>query len=233
MVAVVCSSRNLRASENHFLSNLARIKKSGVRYALYLWYITQGYLLLNPFSKTKSVVQLAKEHRIPMFSTPNINQAETVASLKTVPADAMLCVHFNQRVHPETYVLFHDNAFNLHPSLLPELKGVDPAFYAVLEGYKESGVTLHHLSEHFDEGEVISQSTCLVDPTESVYSLNKRLFALGGEVFKDYAKAEQKQAPPREVKHEARYDSWPTPKQVKQLRQQKHKLITLTEAYSL
>lgn len=232
VVAVISSTRNLRVSENHLLSSLFRVRKSGVRYALYLWFITQGYHLFS-LGKAQSISQLAKKYAIPLLSTSDINHPQIGNSLKKMDADAMLCVHFNQRIHPYIYGIFSDHAFNLHPSLLPELKGVDPAFYAALEGYKRSGITLHHLAEHFDEGETISQAAYSINHNDSVYSLNRQLFTLGSKVFKDYIRFGHKHVSGTEVEHEERYDSWPTPQQVRQLRKKKRQLIKLSEIYDL
>ncbi|WP_022950573.1 formyltransferase family protein [Leucothrix mucor] len=232
VVAVVSSTRNLRVNENHWLSSLSRVKKSGVCYALYLWFITQGYLLCS-LGRAQGINQLAKKHAIPLLNTPDINQPQVSNSLKKINADAMLCVHFNQRVHPHIYDLFNGNAFNLHPSLLPELKGVDPAFYAVLEDYNESGITLHHLAEHFDEGETVSQALHSIESNDSVFSLNKQLFTIGAKVFKDYIRIGRKHINSTGAMHEERYDSWPTPKQVRQLRKKKRQLIKLEEIYDL
>jgi len=203
-----------------------------VCYALYLWFVTQGYLICS-LGKSQSIKQLAKKNTIPLLNTSNINHPQFSQSLQHINADAMLCVHFNQRVHPRIYDLFDGQAYNLHPSLLPELKGVDPAFYALLENYKDSGITLHHLAEHFDQGETISQTTYSIKPQDSVFSLNRQLFTLGAKVFKDYIRFGHKHVCSKDSLHEARYDSWPTPKDVSQLRKKKRSLIRLNEIYSL
>jgi len=48
---------------------------------------------------------------------------------------------------------------NIHPSLLPEYKGVDPVFFAMKDNSEEIGVSLHEMDEDFDSGRILLQSS--------------------------------------------------------------------------
>jgi methionyl-tRNA formyltransferase len=52
---------------------------------------------------------------------------------------------------------FGGNAINLHPSLLPHNRGDQPLLWAAVEG-RPYGVTIHKVSENFDEGPIVCQS---------------------------------------------------------------------------
>ena len=72
-------------------------------------------------------------------------------------------------------VLLHDypnKIINIHPSLLPKYGGKgmygDRVHQAVVAaGDKESGITIHYINEHYDEGGIIFQATCPVLPTDT------------------------------------------------------------------
>ena len=157
VVAVIASTRNLKAEDNKLISDIKRIKTSGIQYALYLLLVTQSYRLLPLLSRHGSIHSICKKNHIPLVSTADINSKTVQDDIKTINPDIIFCAHFNQLVHPSTYQLAQEAAINLHPSLLPDLKGVDPAFYALAEDYSETGVTLHELAEDFDTGTVITQ----------------------------------------------------------------------------
>ena len=47
-------------------------------------------------------------------------------------------------------------AINVHASLLPELRGGAPIHYAILQGKKETGITIMYMVEKLDAGDIIS-----------------------------------------------------------------------------
>lgn len=67
---------------------------------------------------------------------------------------------------------FPDKIVNIHPALLPKFggKGMYGHFVheaVVAAGEKESGITIHYVNEHYDEGQVIFQASCPVSPSDS------------------------------------------------------------------
>lgn len=223
VVAIVSSTRNLRVNENSLVSAFKRIIHSGLHYSCYLWFITSAYGIVSQWSRFDSVHKLASKNKIPHYKTCNINSDEMKASIREINPDIILCAHFNQRVAPKIYSLAKNSALNIHPSLLPDLKGVDPAFYAMLERYKKTGVSLHHLDEEFDTGSVTSNQMCDIQSTDSLFSLNCKLFQAGGDLLMSYL---QKNNGYIETTTRSRYDSWPCASKVNEFRQT-NKLISL------
>lgn len=75
---------------------------------------------------------------------------------------------------------YNHRMINLHPSLLPKYggRGMYGRFVhnAVLSNKeKESGITIHYVNEHFDEGNVIAQLHCELDESETVDSLEGKI----------------------------------------------------------
>jgi len=64
---------------------------------------------------------------------------------------------------------------NVHPSLLPKLRGPSPIRYALLKGLKQTGVSLMEIDQEIDHGPVISQVKCLIKPDETYLSLKAKL----------------------------------------------------------
>ncbi|HPY39469.1 MAG TPA: formyltransferase family protein, partial [Thiolinea sp.] len=112
-------------------------------------------------------------------------------------------------------------SLNIHPSLLPAFKGVDPAFYALLRQARETGATVHLQDEQFDHGAILEQSKLSIRPQDTLFSLNLKLFKLGAmsavkqirEFTVDIQGSAQATA--------GRYDSWPNPADTKQFYQQR------------
>ncbi len=77
---------------------------------------------------------------------------------------------------------------NIHPSLLPKYGGKGMygmnVHSAVIEAKdKESGITIHHVDEHYDQGQIILQVTCIVTPEDTPQSLQKKVQVLEHEHF--------------------------------------------------
>ena len=72
---------------------------------------------------------------------------------------------------------------NIHPALLPKFGGKgmygENVHRTVLDsGEKESGISIHLVNEHFDEGKVIFQSSCPIEPNETPHSLAQKVHQL-------------------------------------------------------
>ena len=88
------------------------------------------------------------------------------------------------RLIPASFIhVFSDRIFNLHPALLPKFGGKgmfgNRVHTAVLEaGDTESGITIHLVNEHFDEGRTLAQFHCSVNENDTVESLRMKVQAL-------------------------------------------------------
>lgn len=72
---------------------------------------------------------------------------------------------------------------NLHPSLLPKYRGPTPVPTAILNGEKETGLTIIKVDEQIDHGPIVSQFKEVIKPEDTSESLLNRLFTMGGEVL--------------------------------------------------
>lgn len=72
---------------------------------------------------------------------------------------------------------------NIHPALLPKYGGKGMYGMKVHEavkasGDKETGITIHEVNEHYDEGKVLHQSRCVVDPQDSPEDIAQKIHRL-------------------------------------------------------
>ena len=77
---------------------------------------------------------------------------------------------------------------NIHPSLLPKFGGKGMYGNKVHEavvtaGETESGITIHYLNEHYDEGQIIAQYRCPVMPNDTPQDVATRVHALEYEYY--------------------------------------------------
>jgi phosphoribosylglycinamide formyltransferase-1 len=90
---------------------------------------------------------------------------------------------------PETLIEnFRNRIINIHPALLPKYGGKGMYGLRVHEaviaaGEKESGITIHYVDEHYDNGDVIFQATCPVLDNDTAQTLAERIHKLEHDNF--------------------------------------------------
>ena len=83
---------------------------------------------------------------------------------------------------------FPNKIINIHPALLPKYGGKgmygNKVHQSVIEAKEtESGITIHYVNEHYDEGKIIFQETCNILPTDTYDDLATNIHALEYEHF--------------------------------------------------
>lgn len=113
---------------------------------------------------------------------------EILAVLQKFHIDFIVLAGFLVRVPDLLLHAYPDKIINIHPALLPKFGGKgmygDRVHQAVVAaGEKESGITIHYINEHYDEGDTIFQATCPVLPDDLPDDVAKKVHALEYEHF--------------------------------------------------
>lgn len=88
--------------------------------------------------------------------------------------EALICGGYYHRLPVDSRL----RMVNIHPSLLPVGRGAWPLPVTILRGLRESGVSVHRVTEGFDEGPVLLQERIELGPREDLESLTAKLQAL-------------------------------------------------------
>ena len=239
VVAIINSTRVINPKYGFIRGALKQIQLSGLRYASYLFIVTDLFRWLQPLSPIiksnainlkKSVHSLANQHGIPLLDTLDINKTESINFIKQSRADILLGAHLNQLVKPAVLDLPNLQCINIHPSNLPSYKGVDPVFHALLNQESKIGVTLHSMSEDFDSGKILANKTVSADTNQSVCFYNCKLFDEGVKLAIEWMSNEITVDTVTKSTSE-NYDTWPSKKQIKQFKQAGKHLINITELW--
>lgn len=229
VAGVVLSSRVLRPQDDFIGGALAYIRHSGIAYATYLWCSTSLADLVLRFTSLDCVAHHAARRAIPVWTTRRINDAASRAFMEARAPDLLVSAFFNQRIDEEVANLPRLGAVNIHPSLLPEFRGVDPVFFAKLRDSPRLGVSVHRVSPELDKGEVLARAISPASPQESVLRTTARLFDRGAALLTlalpdiESGKRGKPQTPG------GTYDSWPTRAQVVALHKRGGRLARLSD----
>ena len=122
----------------------------------------------------------ASERGIPVYQFEKI-RTEGVEILKSLNADIMVTCAYGQILSKEIIDICRFGIINIHASLLPAYRGAAPIQFAVINGEKETGVTIMQTDVGLDTGDIISAYKISVGENETAGELAERLSALGAE----------------------------------------------------
>ncbi len=96
--------------------------------------------------------------------------------------DLVVTAGYMKKLGPAVLDRFRGRIINIHPSLLPEyggkgMYGMNVHKAVLASGDRETGVTIHHVDEHYDTGRMIAQRRVPVLPDDTPESLAKRVLA--------------------------------------------------------
>ena len=148
----------------------------------------QAILSNNPQA---GVLARAKRLAIPsiVFDRQAFYHSDIVLNIvKSLQPDLIVLAGFLWKVPVYLTETYPDKIINIHPSLLPKYggKGMYGAHVhqAVIDhGEKESGITIHYVNEHYDEGNIIFQAKTEVLPTDTPDTLAEKIHQLEYQHF--------------------------------------------------
>lgn len=126
------------------------------------------------------VKEVALKHKIPFIQPEKIEN--TISEMREKNPDLILVASFGQIIPKEILDIPKFGALNIHPSLLPEYRGPSPIQQAILDGKKETGVTIIKMTEKVDAGPVIAQKKIKIGNL-GYKELEKKLAVLGADLL--------------------------------------------------
>jgi methionyl-tRNA formyltransferase len=231
--AVVRSTRVLDPKHGFLRGAVEQIRRSGVAYALYLWCATTLADWLCVLGGAGAVPMRGAAPELPVRATRDINDAESLAFLAGCAPDLVVSAFFNQRLHAPALALPKRGCINIHPSLLPEAKGVDPVFQSLLHGTPPLGVTVHFMSPELDAGRIVTQRAVEVQPPSSVFAATALLFSEGAELLAAAIEGIAHGATGSPQSGAGSYQSWPTRQEISALRARGRALLHFTDLWKL
>jgi methionyl-tRNA formyltransferase len=103
------------------------------------------------------VKTLAAARGIPVMQPASFHDADALRALDERAWDTFIVVAYNAILPPEVLALPSRGVLNVHPSLLPALRGPSPIRSAILEDMRETGVTVMRMDEKMDHGPIVAQ----------------------------------------------------------------------------
>ena len=133
--------------------------------------------------KPPPVKLIAYQNNIPIYQPEDLKNPVFLEKIFSLHPDLIVVVAFGKLLPPELVNAARIYSINLHPSLLPKYKGPSPIVWALINGERETGVTIQKIGRKIDSGEIILQKKMLIDPEDTAGTLTEKLSHLGAEAL--------------------------------------------------
>lgn len=111
--------------------------------------------------------------------------SEELQQIIDLGADLVVTAAFGQILPKELLDAPKFGCINVHASLLPKYRGGAPIHQSIIDGEKETGVTIMYMAEKLDAGDIISQRAITIEEDDHTGSMFEKLSVVGRELLKD------------------------------------------------
>lgn len=129
------------------------------------------------------VKQLALEHNLPVYQPKTLRTEEVQQQIRELAPELIVVVAYGRILPPEVLCVPPKGCINLHVSLLPKYRGAAPVQWSVINGDKETGVSIMYLDEGLDTGDILNVAPVTIGPEETSGELFERITAQGAKTL--------------------------------------------------
>ncbi len=122
-----------------------------------------------------SVAAWASQQGIPVYFPEKVNTDEWTGMIAALKPDVIFSFYYRYMIGQRILDIPKVGAFNLHGSLLPAYRGRVPVNWAIINGEKKSGVTLHYMVRRADAGDIVGQRAVDIGSLDTAMILYDKL----------------------------------------------------------
>ena len=131
--------------------------------------------------KPTPIKELAIKNNIKVIQPVNIkNEYREILDLNP---DIIITCAYGQIIPKEILEYPRYGCINVHASILPKLRGGAPIHHAIIDGYKETGITIMYMANGMDTGDIISQEKITILENDTYGTLHDKLSLLGSKLL--------------------------------------------------
>ncbi|MBI1954417.1 MAG: methionyl-tRNA formyltransferase [Proteobacteria bacterium] len=129
--------------------------------------------------------QVAQKHLLPVLTPKTLKSSEEQEKFASFNAHLAIVIAYGL-ILPKT--ILESPSFgcvNVHASLLPRWRGASPIQRSLLEGDKETGITIMKMDEGLDTGPILKSRSCALTPATTTPFLHDQLAKIGADLLKE------------------------------------------------
>lgn len=125
------------------------------------------------------IKEAALRKGIPVLQPADLNEKTFLKGLKAFDADLFVVIAYGRFLPAEVLAVPRKFPINVHSSLLPEYRGAAPINWAVINGERETGISIMRVTAKMDAGDIIAQRKMRILETDTAASVRARMMETG------------------------------------------------------
>ena len=125
----------------------------------------------------------ALEHGLTVYQPKTLRDGEAMKIIEQIAPDCIVVAAYGKILPKEMLDFPRYGCINVHASLLPKYRGSAPIQWSVINGDRETGVTIMQMAQGVDTGDMLYQKAIPIEIDDTAESMFDKLAVLGGEMI--------------------------------------------------
>lgn len=130
------------------------------------------------------IKHISIENSIPFFEDSNISKETYYSFLENIRADYLIAIKWRTLIPEKVLNLISKELIVFHASLLPKYRGFAPVNWPIINGEKQTGLTMFYGAKEVDSGDIIDQSAIEISNEDDAYTIDRKISELLPEMLK-------------------------------------------------
>lgn len=131
------------------------------------------------------VKEYALTHGLEVYQPTKMRDGNALAIVRELRPELIVVAAYGRILPEDILTLPPFGSINVHSSVLPKYRGAAPINWAILDGQKETGVTIMYMTRDLDAGDIVCSKKTDIMPDEDARELTHRLALLGADALED------------------------------------------------
>ncbi len=128
------------------------------------------------------IAQICEKENIKVYK-PEIIENNLIEELKNLESDLFITFSYGVILKKDFFSISKKGGINIHPSLLPKLRGPSPIKTAILNGFKKTGITIQNIKTKVDSGDVLYQFEFDINPEDDASIIEEKVSCLSSAII--------------------------------------------------
>lgn len=129
------------------------------------------------------VKKKALELNLDIYQPESVNSKESIKKISGLNPDCIVVIAYGQILKRDILDIPKYGCLNIHASLLPKYRGAAPINWAIIEGEKETGITIMEMDEGLDTGDILKYKAIPIKDADDSQSIHDKLSVLGSQLI--------------------------------------------------
>jgi len=129
------------------------------------------------------VKETALRKGVPVFQPSDLKEQNFLKGLRVLEPDLFVVIAYGRLLPAEVLAIPRTFAVNVHSSLLPQYRGAAPINWAVINGERETGISIMRVTAKMDAGDIVTQKRLKILKADTAASVRARMMETGPELL--------------------------------------------------